>query len=413
MTTRRQVLAGLGAASLTGLAACGLRRGPASSTVPDTLIVSTDGGLAMLRAGQLHELGTAVLTPDAATVVAASPAGSAATDLVTWSTGTGRISDRTTVAGRWIPRTASPSGVWVALMAPESTTGPYPAGRSHTPIAVTGPGGTLTRLDLPGNLLVDAFATDGQAVYVLDWLPPLRPDRYRVRQVDLATASASALYSRDKQPIPPGEEEQMRGRGRMAAYAPGYDVLYTLYTNQPEDGSTSQSEGGSTSWSGAGTGFVHTLNLEQHWAYCVDLPAPFGQGDPASHTLAVAPDGRQIQVVDLAAGRVAVIDAATLAVTGTPSVPRLGGAGYAVARGETLIVAAGTDILTLRTDDWTTAATWQVATPVRGLALSPDTRRLYLAGTDQVIWLDPDTGARLGETGVTGITGLSAAVVTR
>ena len=44
--------------------------------------------------------------------------------------------------------------------------------------------------------------------------------------------------------------------------------------------------------------FVHTLSLDQCFAYCIDLPAPFGEGPAEGHAIAVGRSGGRPVVVD-------------------------------------------------------------------------------------------------------------------
>ena len=43
-------------------------------------------------------------------------------------------------------------------------------------------------LDLPGNLVPEAFSTDGHHLFVLDYVPAAAPDHYEVRMIDVSTA---------------------------------------------------------------------------------------------------------------------------------------------------------------------------------------------------------------------------------
>lgn len=52
--------------------------------------------------------------------------------------------------------------------------------------------------------------------------------------------------------------------------------------------------------------FVHVLSLDQRWAYCLDLPEPFGLGPPRSHAMALDSEARRLYVFDASTGRVVV-----------------------------------------------------------------------------------------------------------
>src|SRR5262249_55171356 len=110
------------------------------------------------------------------------------------------------------------------------------------------------------------------------------------------------LSTHVKQLVPPGAEEEMRGEGRQAVYDPVRGLLFTLYTNQPDEGHV------------AVHAFVHTLNVRDGWAFCVDLPAPFGTGTGQAHAIARSASGTVLVVVDAGSGTLAVVDPDQLTV---------------------------------------------------------------------------------------------------
>src|SRR6202011_4271287 len=114
-----------------------------------------------------------------------------------------------------------------------------------------------------GNYAPDAFASDDQHLFVLEYQPPLAPDRYSVRSLDLKTGAVSGVGSRSKTAAP---EETMRGARRTSVLSPDRQVLYTLYTNQPEHLHSRDLRAGMTQSSGDVYAFVHVLNLTEGWA---------------------------------------------------------------------------------------------------------------------------------------------------
>jgi hypothetical protein len=304
-----------------------------------------------------------------------------------------------------VPRVASVDGRLVALAAPDSAGVTHvPAGRSRTPLVIADAAAEVARLELAGNVVPDAFTAGGQGLFVLDWLPPTAPDRYRVRQLDLASGQASRLLTRLKSAVPEGAEEEMSGQGRLAVYAPSRQVLYTLYTHQPDHTHTRDLVAGRR---GNVHAFVHTLHLTEQWAYCVDLPAPFGEGPGAAHTLAIAPDRAELYVADVAGGTVAVIDTEQLTVRSTGQGPKSDATAYAAATFTTLFVAADNSVHAAPRTGITQWRTWDAGGHVSGLAASPDGRRLYAALPDSVTWFDAETGARQGTFPVPGLTTLT------
>ena len=217
---------------------------------------------------------------------------------------------------------------------------------------VAGAVGERTRFTLPGCLEPEGFTPQGDALYVLDYLPPRQPDRYRVRLLDLATGIVGPLFTRDKSLIPAGAEEEMRGEGRQAVYASTRTTLFTLYTHQPEHEHTRDLQaGGARDDAPQVHAFVHSLSLEMRFAYCIDLPAPFGEGSAEGHAIALSPVSGDPYVVDATNGTIARLDGMNLTVDKVAKVLP-GGADHASAAisvdGE-LFVGAGTAVHVVRT----------------------------------------------------------------
>ncbi|WP_191841223.1 YncE family protein [Catellatospora chokoriensis] len=403
MTTRRDVLALLGVGAAAALAGCRSATPTAGTAVPDLLLVRAEGGLTVLRPSGMERIGAGLATPDGATVYAAAAAG-VDTELTAIETRTGRRTAGPRLAGAWTPRVASADGRLVALAAPGSGEVTHvPSGRARTPLVVADTGREVARLELPGNIVPDAFSTGGERLYVLDWLPATAPDRYRVRQVEVATGQSSALLTRVKSAVPPGAEEEMSGEGRMAVYAPNRQVLYTLYTHQPDHRHTRDLIAGRP---GNVHAFVHTLHLGEQWAFCVDLPAPFGQGPGAGHALAMSPEGGEFYVADVTSGRFAVVGTEQLAVREIVDGPKGAGTAFAAATFRQVLVAVGGTVHVLPRDGAPVWRTWEAGGVVRGLGASPDGKRVYAALPDAVAWFDAATGQRLGTVAVPGLTAL-------
>ncbi|MEU2611008.1 hypothetical protein ABZ570_05370 [Micromonospora sp. NPDC007271] len=403
-TSRRTVmavLAGAGAAALTGCDPLRSRRPAPADTVPDALLVELDGGLGVLRGGDRLTIPHSVATADGRAVYATAPEGA---DTVCWriDTATGHASARVTLPGHWLPQAVSTDGTRVALTSnAESATSGRPAGRDTTPVLIADVTGVRHRFELRGNFVPEAFTGDLAGLFVLEWLPARAPDRYRVRVLDLATRTPGPLNTRTKTPVPPGAEEEMRGDGRQAVLAPDRTTLYTLYTHQPGHQHTRDLVSGRP---GNAHAFVHTLNLVDRWAYCVDLPHPFGEAAASGHALAISPDGRLLHVVDVTSGTVAEISTEELVVRRTATLaPGTTGTGHAAADRSRLFVGAGTTVRTVDIDRLDAGAAWSVREPVTGLVASPDGTRLHVGQTDAVSWHDPATGELLGRTTVPGL----------
>jgi hypothetical protein len=398
MTTRRQVLGWAGGSALLVAAGCdsGTAAGGAAgagtggtalpaAAAADLLVLEGDGGVTVLRAATGEAVlppGPAVLSDGGAIVTRAEPAG-AGSRLTSYRMSTGQVVSSAVLPEPLTPRAVSPDGRLVALATPAAAgSSPYrPGRRDWTTIAVADSGGVRARHRLPGNLEPEALDSSGELLYVLDYLPPAAPDRYRVRAVNLTTGAIEPLFTRDKRPVPPGTEEQMRGEGRQAVYDPSRTQLYTLYTHQPDHLHTRDLVGGRDGAPHVHA-FVHTLNLAQRFAYCVDLPAPFGEAPAAGHAIAQG-----------SAGYVYVVDATTLTVTTTfafaPPAGPIATATALTAPDGALIVAAGREVVTRGMDGALTR--WSTPAPVRGAALVGD--RLWLGQDGAAVLTDRATGA--------------------
>lgn len=397
MTTRRSFL--LLAGSGLALAAAGCREtAHAATSVPDVLLADSDRGLLRLGPAGEQTLGAAAATFDGSHLYAARPG---TLDLVNPATGAAVHS--TALAEGWLPRVVSADGRVCVL----SRTGAAdrPAPRARTTLLITGPAGEKQH-DLPGVIEPDAFTADGTGLFVLEWLPATAPDRYRVRLLDLGSGEIQPLSTRAKASVPPGAEEEMRGDGRQAVLSADRKMLFTLYTHQPGHRHTRDLLSGRP---GNAHAFVHVLHLSERWAYCLDLPEPFGAGPAAGHALAA--DGRHLFVADVNSGKLAYAGPESLSIERVVDVPVVAGSTAALALttdGRILLGAGGVTVLDRASGRET--GRWTLPGPVRGLALSRDGGRLHAGGTGRVTWLDTATGAQRGELAVPGLTWLRQAV---
>lgn len=397
MTTRRSFLA-LSGGALAALAGC---RGPKAvavagdSPVPDVLLVGSRNGLVRLSGSEVRPVGAqSVLSRDGAAAYVVDGDGLQRVDAAT-----GAPLHRQDIGGGWVPRVAAESND-LCVLAQDAAADP-PIGRKSSPLLVVGPG-RRQKFNLPGCVEPDAFTSEGSALFVLDWLPADKPDHYRVRLLDLADGQMYPLLTRDKVPVPAGAEEQMRGRGRQAVLSADKQVLYTLYTHQPEHQHTRNLLNGTRNHVHA---FVHVLHLTQRWAYCLDLPDPFGHGPAEGHALAV--DGQHLAVLDMASGSIAYADTEQLAIRRTARIPAGGGpASLALSPDGRTVAADGPTVRVLNRDSDRVLGTWALPSAARGLRLSRDGARLYAGGENEVVWLNATSGERQGRARVDGITDL-------
>ncbi|WP_248963887.1 hypothetical protein [Sphaerisporangium perillae] len=367
-----------------------------------------------------------------------SPAG----ELLTLDARTGAELFRTTIPPGLVPRVVSSSGNVVALTAPPPASPYGKPGRRTTTMVVADPSGQAAprTLRLDGNFEPDGFSPGGDALYVLQYLPATAPDSYRVRVYDLEEGKLWPLLTRDKQPVPEGAEETMRGDGRAAVLDPGHQRLYTLYTHQPDHLHTRDLVAGRTTGVHA---FVHVLDLGQRWAYCLDLPEPFGRGPAEGHTLAVSADALYVYeddhrtLIRASTESLTILDTTTLVASstgtsssgtpsspsssgvpsspsspGTPSSPSSAGSGTsggasAVAAGDHLYIAAGPSVRSL--DPYTLALRreWRLPGPAMGVAVTPDEAGLYVGVADGVLRFDVREGHDGGEPGRLAVPGIT------
>jgi hypothetical protein len=411
MTTRRNLLSMMGAAAL--LAACREPDGPApaapapSSTVPDGLILAnTRGGLVTVRGDRRMAHGpAAAVSGDHERVFAATPAEGGTTTLTTVDLRTGEQVGRARLAGAWTPRVVGPTGLLVALAPAASGTAATgaPSGRTSSPILICSPEGERHRLDLGGTIEPDAVSPDGSALFVLEWLPAQAPERYRVRMIDLPGGTAQPLLTRDKLPVPAGAEEEMRGEGRQAVLSRDREVLYTLYTHQADHQHTRDLVAGRP---GGVHAFVHVLHLTLRWAYCLDLPDPFGHGPAAGHSLALSQDGSRLLVVDLTSGRLAEADTESLTVTGVTPVPTgPGPASHPATPGRALLAVGGL-VYAVGYGSADSTVVWKATGDVVGLGVDRAATRLAVADGGGVTWVALRSGTAAGRVPVDGLTGL-------
>lgn len=398
MTTRRNLFIIAGGAALT--AGC-REEARAAVSVPDVVVAEGRRGLVVLGGARPGELGRdAVLSPDGTLAYAVTRGGAGAPALVRLDPARGEAGARVPIDAGWVPRVISADGASCALTRTPASA--RPVARARTPLLVAADGGQR-RYDLEGVVEPDAFSSDGTGLFVLEWLPAQAPERYRVRLLDLGSGEARPPYTRDKVPVPAGAEEQMRGEGRQAVLSPSRQVLYTLYTHQPGHRHTRDLIAGRP---GGAHAFVHVLHLAQGWAYCLDLPHPFGEGPAAGHAIAASADGRRIAVADVTSGSLAYADTTSLKIERVVTAARGGDAASLAFTpgGDRVLIGAGRTVTTFGAG--AVAARWSVPGPVRGLALSGDGTRVYAGGAGEIVWLDAASGALRGRAPVDGLTAL-------
>lgn len=435
MTTRRNLFIIAGGVVATGgtvaLAGC---REPArtAAAVPDVLVAESRKGLVVLGGARPHGLGAqAAVSPDGGLVYAVTRDKGGGSTLVRLDPADGVPKERITLGNGWVPRVISTDGRACALSRTPASVRPTARARTSLLVVIEG---RQRSYDLGGVVEPDAFTRDNAGLFILEWLPPEAPDRYRVRLLDIASGAVQPLVTRNKVPVPAGAEEEMRGDGRQAVLSPDRQILFTLYTHQPGHQHTRDLIAGRP---GNVHAFVHVLHLTECWAYCLDLPHPFGEGPAEGHAIAVSSDGRRLAVVDVTSGSLAYADTTALAIERVASITGTDGnhatgadggqttsadgnhtsadRGHATGGaaslllspdGRRILVGAGTTVTVLDGDTDAVTSRWQVPGAIRGLGMSRDTTRVYAGGADEVVWLDAGSGTLQGRAPVEGLTAL-------
>lgn len=256
----------------------------------------------------------------------------------------------------------------------------YLQGRTKTTLVVTGPNTPPRTIELDGNYEPEAFSNDGKSVFLLEYLPPQRPNSYRVRRLDLNTEEVLGVYSVDAE-----LQERMRGTARIQAMSPDGTYLYTLYTT-----------GGGRF--GPRRAFIHVLNLDELWAHCIDLPAEFGQLREPQIAITVTPDSKRLYVNDVDSGTMAEVDTQSLEVlrTGDQPVATSGYTPRGVHDGDhTLYLARGPFLSAIDTKTLTEVATWTMDDKIRGVQVAADASKVYVALDREVVTLQAETGKEL------------------
>jgi hypothetical protein len=380
---------------------------------PDVLILGSASGVMSLDAadGTVPFSGAAVPSfADWSTVFTATRAGGSTT-LRGVRAGTGEDVSSTTFRGDLDVRVAAADGSWVALMAPlPAGAAPWsPGPRAWTTIVVADPTGAAgpLRFHLRGNYEPEAFSTDAGRLYLISYLPPEHPLRYRVVNLDLTDGKVRPVVGRQKQWV-----GTMTGTRLMQAPAADGTFLFTLYSNQPP--SAAKGYDAVQAAADRPVAFVHTLNLDAGQAVCIGLPRSLWGGNPAYEAIASSPTDSRVFVVDTSRGIVAVMRSDLLQVVQRAQVdfglPAVGTQAEATVspEGDELFVSTGSAVVVLDADTLVPTAKWNAARPVSGLGLSTDGRRLFLSTPGRVEVVRPLSGAVTRTIPVSGVDGIRA-----
>ena len=289
--TRRLITCAV-AIGLTIVAGCGSQPGvtaapPTTQPKPVGLLVLAqfDRGVGAVHTGSADPVWNdpdAVAALDGSAVFSVSRAG---TELVRLDPNTGATTSAWGLPEATLSISAvAPGGRWGALTDRPIGYGAQPP-RPTTQLVVFDAvsGAETRRLALTGDLRPEAFAVDGKLVFALDY----RGDHYRVQTVDLASGEQWDTGTRDKTI----EREDMHGTSVRGVLNADHTLLATLYRDPTN---------------AEAPAFVHVLDLRNGWAYCADLPTPFGTGPEGSDHIELTAAGTVI-VTTAASPRIAEI----------------------------------------------------------------------------------------------------------
>jgi hypothetical protein len=317
------------------------------------------------------------------------------TQLRTLEPATGAETGRVRLRGRLAIRAVAGDGSRVALMRPLPAGADVwtPTPRRHTTIVVADPSDAHAsrtyRLD--GNLEPEAFSTDGELLFVIQYLPPEDPSLYRVAALELEDGDVYPVPGRDKT-----WSRRMPGTRLEQVLAPDGGQLYTLYSSQP----SSYAAGVDPAQAGAGgpVAFVHVLSLNEGWAFCLGLPKRLWGAPAGEQAMATSPDGSRLFVVDPVRDTVAEIDTDKVRVLRTATVDfgavDASETSATVSReGDVLYVGTGGGIVALDTGSLAVQHRWATDGTPTALAPTADGSALYALFGDHLAVMDPATGA--------------------
>ena len=358
----------------------------------DVLFLQTSSGVSMIEADTETEIysGTgAVPSSDWSTVVETTfvqkQKNAQTTRIEAVEPESGRILWERTVGGRMTVKVVSADGNLVAL-APENERHHLSGRRSTELLIVNGRTDETRTIRVSENLEPEAFATDGESLFVLVYTPSRAPRNYQVRRLDLATEELMEVYTPDAH-----LQERMRGTARIQAMSPDGSRLYTLYT---------------TGFGKNAHSFIHTLDLDELWAHCITLPHEFRRANESTTGITVSADGDRLFVADTIGDAVAEIDTQALEVTKTEEGLDLGNGSPTYVMSPPsggLYVASGARLTSVSLDGLTQSETWTLRQRITGLQYGDDGRRLYVGLRRTVDVFDTTTGDEISNLDPPGV----------
>ncbi len=300
----------------------------------------------------------------------------AASQLLAFDLTSGASAPIAQLAGPWALGGVSPNGRWAALTRLPSDSEKQTWAAANTwqtdlQVVDTHTGHSAPALKLAGNFAVDALSSAGDALFVIQYLPAVKPDHYQVRLVDLTTGFLQDGALVDKR----APDEVMAGQRWQAVAPADGSWLFTLYLRTTNN-----------------TAFVHALSTQNKFTLCFDLPTMTGNtlDQLRAYSLALSPDGQTLYAANPALGIVAKVDlnAYEVAQVASFSPDALAPAApapinFAVADARRLYFTGGAGLWRLDVTAHSVRSLSTLDSVINGLALSPDGGRLFAARPDQ------------------------------
>lgn len=253
---------------------------------------------------------------------------------------------------------------------------PSSTGRRKTVLTVLDSAGDEKVLELEGNYEPEAFSSDGENLFVIQYLPARAPTKYRVRNLDLKSGEVTGVYTVDAE-----LQESMRGTARVQATSLDGSRLYTLYTLRSH---------------GEAHSFIHVLDLDEKWAHCVDLPAGFERSPEKATSMTVSPEGDRLYIGNSQTNSVAEVDTEALTVARTSQVSYgLGGPEFMTMSQDHLFIASGRRLSSISLASLEEDRSWSMKKRIKGLQVAADGFRLYVGQPKLIALLNIETGQRL------------------
>lgn len=358
--------------SVLVLTACGSEQ--SRPHTEDLLFLETATGITVAAAGAdsaKFQASDAIPSGDWSSIVSTRRSGGG-TRLIAVDPITGKWAWDRALADRLRAKAVSGNGKLVAL-------GPvrekhYQQGRATTELVIAGAGSSVpTTLELTGNYEPEAFSTDGETLFVIEYLPSRAPTKYRVRSLDIATGEIDGVYTVDAE-----LQEAMRGTARVQVLSQDVERLYTLYSLR-DHGETHT--------------FVHVLSLKEKWAHCVDLPEGFEKSVNSATAMTVSADGSRLYVANAVTGALAAVDTEALSVLKTGETNwGLGKPTHLASSDSHLYLSSGRKLSAVSLETLAETGSWIMEQTITGLQPATKAGHLYVGQRKQIDLMDVVAG---------------------